>query len=123
MNVSFLAFSRCDRHERWRVTYAEITDELLGYLSSFESRKWSEILQDTSGRSRNTRNHPISFENMIEEAQKRAVQLKLDSEDGLYSLAFSGKKRLWGVLQSEGVFCIIWYDKEHEICPATKRYT
>jgi len=116
-------FSRVDTcHESWNCTLDNIDQDLINRLISFERQTWGELLRNTSGRTRNTQNHLIDFAAMKKEAQERAKELQLDLEDGLMSLAISGKKRLLGVMRKE-VFFLVWYDKNHEVCPTTKRYT
>jgi hypothetical protein len=118
------SFSKCDfDHERWSMPcHEECLINLMKKLKSYEGQSWSEILSDTSGRRNNTKNHPIPVTSLIHAAQKRLEQINLDDFDELYSLTIDGSERLWGVM-TEGVFCIVWLDTEHEVCPSTKRFT
>lgn len=43
-------------------------------------------------------------------------------EDEVFSLRINGKHRLIGILE-DGVFYVIWNDKEHDICASSKRNT
>ena len=43
-------------------------------------------------------------------------------EDEVFSLRINGKHRLIGILE-DGVFYVIWNDKEHDICTSSKRNT
>lgn len=118
------SFSKCDlKHEKWGVL-CEIgsLDNMIRYFNRLETMKWKEILLAKSGRTSNTRNHAIKVSAIINEAQKRLHELNLDDRDELYSIAISGTERVWGILE-EGIFSIVWFDRNHEICPSSKRNT
>jgi len=59
---------------------------------------------------------------IIKDAQKRLEELKLDDVDQLYSLRLNGRERLWGI-RSNDKFSILWWDPEHQICPAPLKHT
>jgi len=67
-------------------------------------------------------NKPIPWENMCPDAQKRAQEMELDIFDGLWELRLGGTERLWGLLDAH-CFYVVWWDPNHEVCPATKRNT
>ena len=48
--------------------------------------------------------------------------LQLDDWEELYSLRLSGRSRVWG-LKEAGIFWILWWDPNHEICPSYKKNT
>ncbi|MDR3278612.1 MAG: hypothetical protein LBT12_07540 [Oscillospiraceae bacterium] len=96
--------------------------DVLSRLSSLERQTWGEIFQSTAGRKSNTRNHFIPVSAIVKDARERLIENNLDEYDELCSLSISGKERVWGVL-SDGVFFIIWYDLNHEICPSEKKNT
>ena len=118
------SFSRCDfDHAKWGIcNHTDCVNDLLRRLNSFERSTWGDIFMDTAGRRNNTKNHAIETSRIIKEAQQRLADINLDDFDMLHSLTITGKQRLWGVMVS-GVFCVVWLDKEHEICPSSKRYT
>lgn len=118
------AFGKCDfEHEKWGISCKSgARDHLLLTLKSLESMNWGKILSSTNGRVSNTRSHAIAIERLTEEAVKRLEELNLDDYDELYSLAVDNQKRIWGVM-NDGVFNIIWYDLNHEICESRKRHT
>ena len=109
-------FSRSDdSSERWsimQITKNELL-ELKNRLSSYERMTWAEIEGDE--------NHFIPIGSMIKDAQDRAYDIKI-YQDSLFSLRISGRKRLFGFIQ-EGVFFIIWYDRNHEVCISHKKHT
>ena len=118
------AFRRIDfDHPKWGISKnQEKLIDTLSYLKGLESQTWAQILTSASGRVNNTRNHAILIDELCSDAQKRAIELKLDEFDELVSIAISGRERVWGLLL-DGVFFIIWYDPNHEIYPTSKRNT
>ena len=109
-------FSKCDfQHEKWSLQKAPILEEIIPKLIMFESRTWGEIVSDKK------HNHWIDVEEFSKPAQERMMELNL-YYDSLFSLRLTGKLRLFGYIEN-GVFYIIWYDPEHEICPATLKHT
>lgn len=114
------------QHEKWGVCLnAEVLSDMLEKMNGLERMTWSDILLSTSGRSGNTRNHPIPLSDIIVDAQKRFNDLNLTDifEDEIYSLALNNKFRLFGFIDDEGTFLLIWIDRNHEICPSKKRHT
>lgn len=108
-------FKKRDRnHERWHL---EITEELLEKLSCFETMNWSQILMNKKN------NHCVETCKLKKEARKRLVELKLDDYEEIHSLRLSSTHRLYGILDEDGVFSIIWNDLEHEIYPVVKKNT
>ncbi len=67
-------------------------------------------------------NHSVSVSEMIREAQKRLEELNLDDQDELYRLRMNGKLRLWGI-RDRNILRLLWWDREHEICPSQKKHT
>ncbi|MCT4401083.1 hypothetical protein EFO33_12060 [Lactococcus cremoris] len=102
-------------HERWHL---EVTDILLEKLTNFESMTWAQILVEAK-----KQNHHVKTYELIKEAQKRLTTLKLDDYDEICSLRLDGTHRLYGILDEDGVFSIIWNDFEHEIYPSKKSNT
>ena len=135
-------FSRADyEHDKWSVldsrddvvedptdvsgtkilhTFSKSIDpELLESLKARESTTWSDLLTQTGGRSRGTNSHHIPIAELIKPAQERLTELGI-VEDELLSLRLNGTCRVFGMLE-EGVLSIVWFDRCHEICPATKK--
>ncbi len=88
---------------------------LLDSLKARESTTWGELLTQTGGRKKGTNSHNIPMDELIKEAQDRAAELGL-IEDGLLSLRLDGTHRVFGIME-DGVLSIVWFDREHEICP------
>ena len=98
-------------------------DTVLTYLKNLESMTWREILTSTAGRNHNTRNHEMRCSQITKEAQDRLCELNLDEYDVLYSIACSGKERIWGIMEVDGVLHILWFDRNHEVYPVSKKHT
>ncbi len=83
-------------------------------LSDFETMKWSEI----SGH----RHHTILVEDISTEAQSRLEEIGQNDVDELFSFAFHGRGRLWGIRDNE-YFKILWWDTGHEVYLYKKKHT
>jgi hypothetical protein len=88
--------------------------EILSKIRDFERAKWPEIERRGS--------HFIPIDRLIPEARRRLEMLKLDDTDYLFSLRLSGRERLWG-LRVNDVFSLLWWDPDHQVCPATLGHT
>ncbi len=88
-------------------------------LADFESMTWAEIL------GRGDQHHPVAVSDLAPEARRRLTQLRLEDLDDLISLRLSGRERVWGfpdqVLPS--ILHLLWWDPDHEVCPAPLRHT
>lgn len=110
------SFSRCDfDHEFWSLNNSDIINDIIPKLSNFEKLKWKEIIQDKE------HNHWIYSNKLIKAAQDR-INEKNWCYDQLFSLRLGGKMRLFGHIEN-GIYYIIWYDENHEICPSNKKHT
>lgn len=115
-------FSRMDKEsDRWSPVDSNncFLDNILAELSGFEGLTWAEIEQAAGGRTHGTNNHFENISELISDAQKRATELHI-LEDQMFSLRIGGQRRLYGLL-NDGIFTLIWYDKNHEIYPVSKK--
>lgn len=114
-------FSFCNKDiDRWNLyncddPYRDILDKLI----SFEGMTWAEIQSQSGGRRNGTNSHFVYVDEIDKEA--RIIAEKLQHEE-LFSLRLTGTKRLYGSI-SNGIFNVIWYDKDHEIYKSKKRNT
>lgn len=116
-------FERCDdSHCDWCVTQNDNFQFIISKLMLFEGMTWDELLKATGGKKSGNKHHFIPISDYSKEAQKRAEELHLDVYEELFSISLEGAKKLFGILD-DGVFHIVWYDHEHEICPYTKKHT
>lgn len=67
-------------------------------------------------------NKPIPAGSFSADAKKRWKEIELDDYDGLWELRLGGKPRVWGVLK-HNIFYLVWWDPEHQVCPANLRHT
>ena len=95
-------------------------NDLVEKLCEYETMTWAEI-DSASKSSKGSRNHFIKVDRMDKKARERLDELHL-TYDEYYSIALTGKARLFGVLES-GIFHVLWYDQNHEVCPTIKRHT
>lgn len=109
-------FSKSDlQNTKWSLYNSDFLNEVLPKLIDFERRIWSDIVSDKK------HNHWIDTSNLIKEAQDRLIELKI-FYDSLFSLRLTGTVRLFGYIEN-GIYYIIWYDQNHEICPSNKKHT
>lgn len=112
-------FNRYDStHPKWCINKKDFYSELMDKLISFEGMTWHQIESASGGRKAGTNNHFIQVSDLVKDAQKRLEELHL-YYDQLFSLRLTNKERLFGILEN-GVYHILWYDANHEICPLKK---
>lgn len=116
-------FRRCDREsEKWNICECEnFKRDILEKLMSFEGMTWGEIQKASGGRQHGTNHHYIKLCDMTKQAQERALAIRLDVDE-LFSLRLTGTKRLYGIINN-GVYQMIWYTDEHDICLSEKKNT
>jgi len=89
--------------------------ELSNRLTNFETMTWGEI------KGPKQKNHYISVEDLAPVAQKRLYDIGLDNIERLLSLRISSRVRIFGILEGNPTFHILWWDAHHKICPSEKR--
>lgn len=110
-------FNRTDKdHSKWNLHNNCDIQVLVENLTNFERMTWEEIMISSK-----KQNHHVYVDTFTKEAKDRLQEL-LIYEDQLFSLRLNGKTRIYGILQ-DGVFSLLWYDCEHEICPSKKKHT
>ena len=87
---------------------------ILNKMREWETMTWDEI----SGK----RDHAIDVDSLSPEAKKRLIEIQLDDIDEVFSLHLDGKKRLFGI-RDRNIFRVLWWDKEHKVCPSLKKHT
>lgn len=87
---------------------------ILSKMRQWEKMTWYEI----AGR----RDHAIDVDNLSSEAKKRLIELQLDDIDEVFSLHIDGKKRLFGI-RDRNIFRVLWWDREHKVCPSHLQHT
>lgn len=85
-------------------------------LANFESMTWAEIFAKAK-----KQNHGVPLTDLCAAAQAEAQRIAPDV-DTFHTLHLCGKQRVWGIF-SQGVFHILWWDPQHQVCPSLKRHT
>lgn len=93
---------------------AAMVRELWARLRDFESMTWVDIERAGS--------HNVALDQLSTEARARLAELKLDDVDELFSLRLGGKPRAWGFREAN-VLRFLWWDPDHQVCPAPLRNT
>jgi hypothetical protein len=83
-------------------------------LKSFETMTWQEVERSGS--------HWISCDEICKDAQGCLEEDWQGGAEQVFSLRMGGKPRVWGIID-ERVFYILWFDPNHQICPAPKKHT
>ena len=110
--------SQIDDDGKWgwrRINCSFFFKEIWKKMRNFESTTWAQL--------EGTTHHMIPVSRIIASAQKRLEELGYDDENSLASFHINGKQRLWAIRRSVNQFYLLWWDPEHEICPASKRHT
>ena len=109
--------SRIDASGKWgwqQITCPYFLSNIWEKMHNFETMTWAEIL--------GSEHHRIPISNIIRPAQKRLEELGHDDAETLVSFRITGRQRIWAIRSDEKAF-LLWWDPEHEICPAYLRYT
>lgn len=110
-------FSKADFDGEWSPRAILREEAVFNRLVSFERQTWGGIVTDKKN------NHFIAPNQMIKAARKRIEELRyMEYADSLFSVRVGGRERLWGIL-ADGIFYVVWYDQNHEICPSNLKHT
>lgn len=117
------SFKKFDiEHEKWGLKNdSNEYHEMIKKLKDYEGMTWESIEKASGGKKKGngTNSHSIPFSELISDAQRRLRFLKMDDCDEVFSLRFTGKKRLIGIRTGRTLH-IIWHDCNHEICISKK---
>lgn len=94
------------RPQTWR--------KILERLKHLDARTWAEVIGD--------RDHPIPVELLSPKAKKRLQEIQRDDIDAIFSFHLEGEPRIVGV-RVDNVFQVLWWDPNHEVCPAHLKHT
>lgn len=113
-------FSRLDLAQSWSdrdpLTLAQLREEILPKIKSYESMTWAEIERNA------WRDHSIEVARLVPEARARLEEIGLADLDELFRFRLAGEQRLWGI-RDRHYFKILWWDPKHRVCPSVKRGT
>ena len=123
LTVSF-SFQKYDGRMSWAKSDngKPVVDDIFQNLKGFEGANWSGIISAAGGREHGTNSHYINANKLLDDARQRLIDLKID-ENELFSLRVQGDVRLWGIIESDGCFDIIWYDPNHKVYSYEKKHT
>lgn len=115
----FWSFSLIDCSGPWGfdvICKNEFHNLITSGFKSKEGISWEEL-------KRNGGSHSINFSCIVKKARKRLEEIHLeDVGEQLFSMRFTGEKRVWGIRHGN-VFKVLWWDPKHEICPSPKKHT
>jgi hypothetical protein len=83
-------------------------------MKELETMTWQAIGE--------TGSHFIDVSGLSKSARDRLLAIQQDDVDQLYSLRVTGRRRIFGI-RDGGTFRVLWWDPEHEVCPAQKKHT
>jgi hypothetical protein len=88
--------------------------EIVSKLHNFDSMMWSAI--------EGSRHHVIKKDSLSKDAIRRLEEIGQDDIDEVFSFALGGLPRII-CLRSGGVARLLWYDREHKVCPSILKHT
>ncbi|MGV1927931.1 hypothetical protein ACQZ6S_21750 [Agrobacterium tumefaciens] len=88
--------------------------EVINKLAEIETISENDLRQQGS--------HSIELHKLSPDAQERLRQIHHDDLDSLFSIRLMGAVRIH-CIHHLNVMRVLWYDPEHQVCPATLKYT
>lgn len=100
----------------WKLGPKDVAD-LLKLLEEMSQLTWQQVkdLRTGSGRRSRPLHHDQPISSICRAAQQRLTELETDVES-VFRLRHGNKIRVWGYLAGP-VFRILWYDRDHKVCP------
>ena len=117
------SFRKYDANATWSIPKdgKPSIDGLFALLKSLCRATWGDIWKASGGKSRGTNSHYVPIEKLRKEARERADNIQLN-ESELFSWRYGGSTgRLWGIIEPDGVFHVIWFDPNHQVYPVNKK--
>lgn len=101
----------------WKLGAKDVAD-LLKLLEEMSRLTWREVKALRTGSDRRARalHHDQPVKSICTAAQRRLEELEVDIER-MFRLRHGNMIRVWGYLAGP-VFRILWYDREHKVCPS-----
>lgn len=66
--------------------------------------------------------HEIQLDRLSKQARDRLQEIEQDDIDTLMSFRITGARRVFCIRERE-VMQVLWWDPEHQVCPAPKKHT
>jgi hypothetical protein len=98
----------------WSVLGGAMLRKVLQRMRELESMTWHAITE--------TGSHFIDTSALSKPARDRLMEIQQDDVDQVYSLRVTGRRRIFGI-RDGGVLRILWWDPDHQVCPAPKKHT
>ena len=98
----------------WKNLGAKLLQTIQDRLGAFERYNKDELKKANC--------HPVPFDDLCLDAQKRLKTLKRDDLEELWSFRVGAKPRMWAILY-DNVFNLLWWDPDHKVCPSEKKHT
>lgn len=98
----------------WSALGGDALREVLQRMRELETMTWFAITE--------TGSHAIDVSALAKRARDRLLEIQQDDVDQVYSLRVTGRRRIFGI-RDGGVLRILWWDPEHEVCPAPRKHT
>jgi hypothetical protein len=98
----------------WSALGGNALRDVLQRMRELESMTWHAITD--------TGSHFIAASSLGRRARERLMEIQQDDVDQVYSVRVTGRRRIIGI-RDGGVLRILWWDPEHEVCPAPKKHT
>jgi hypothetical protein len=101
----------------WKLDPKEAAD-LLQLLEDMSQKTWQEVKDLRTGSNRRSRplHHDQPINSICLAARRRLAQLQVAVES-VFRLRKGNTIRVWGYLVGP-VFHILWYDRDHKVCPS-----
>lgn len=99
----------------WSALGSDSLRDVLQRMKEMETMTWHAITEQTGS-------HSIEVTRLSKDARDRLVDIQQDDVDQVYSLRVTGRRRIFGI-RDGGVLRILWWDPEHQVCPAPKKHT
>ncbi|MDX0512717.1 hypothetical protein GOL41_26310 [Sinorhizobium medicae] len=93
---------------------AAIMGDVLTHLTNVEGLSEKDLINGGS--------HAIEVYKLSKPARDRLEELQHDDLDSLFSLRMTGKRRIFCIHHGT-IMRVLWYDPEHQVCPATLKHT
>ena len=107
------AFDICRKDFDLKLVFSKMID--------FSNMKWSDIRKHTHDWSNKSKHHFLEYDSLSKDAKDRIEVKQLNDDlDSIFSFALNNKIRIIGIRRGV-MFCVIWYDPEHEFCPSAKK--
>ena len=98
------------------ITHADLA-RLVSVFREVDKKRWSQAMGDSTGEIKS-----IPRTSLCADAQRRLEAIHRDDESWFHEIRLGAKPRVWGT-RSDSIFHVLWWDPEHQVCPAGLRNT